>query len=63
MSAERERDSEDAFRDSDECHWCGGDLADGGSITVQMNEGEPDRETCPDCLRDWPPEQVKEAEA
>lgn len=43
---------------SDECHWCGGDLADDGSIRMQMNEGEPKRETCPDCFRNWPPEEV-----
>lgn len=45
-------------RASDVCHWCGGDLAEGGSIRIQMNEGEPMRETCPDCFRDWPPEEV-----
>lgn len=40
------------------CYWCGGETADGGSIRIQMNEGEPKRETCPDCFRDWPPEEV-----
>lgn len=41
------------------CYWCGGETADSGSIRVQMNEGEPERETCPDCFRDWPPEGVE----
>jgi len=45
-------------RAGEECYWCGGNLADGGSIRVQMNEDEPLRETCPDCFRDWPPEEV-----
>lgn len=48
-------------RASDECYWCGGDLAEGGSIKIRMNPGEPKRETCPDCFRDWPPEEVETA--
>jgi hypothetical protein len=43
-------------RTGDECYWCEGDLAEGGSIRIQLNDGEPKRETCPDCLRDWPPD-------
>lgn len=45
-------------RVDEECYWCGGEPADGGSIQVQMRDGEPKRETCPDCFRDWPPEEV-----
>jgi hypothetical protein len=52
-------DSESELHSDDECYWCGGDVADGGSIKVQMNEGEPKRETCPDCFRNWPPEEVE----
>lgn len=44
------------------CYWCGGETADGGSIRIQVNEGEPKRETCPGCLRDWPPEQINEGD-
>lgn len=40
------------------CYYCGGDLPEGGSIRVQMNEGEPEREICVDCFKDWPPEGV-----
>ncbi len=40
------------------CYWCGGELAEGGSIKVQVDEDDPLRETCPDCFRDWPPEGV-----
>jgi len=49
-----------ALHNSDECYWCGGDLAEGGNIKIQVNEDEPKRETCPDCLREWPPEGLKE---
>lgn len=45
---------------TDRCYWCGGDTAKGGSIKVQMRDGEPKRETCPDCFREWPPEEVQE---
>ena len=38
------------------CYWCGGEPADGGTIKIQLNEGEPKRQTCPDCFREWPPE-------
>lgn len=41
---------------NESCYWCGGETAEGGSISIQLNEGEPERETCPDCFRDWPPE-------
>lgn len=54
-----EQSEKGVSRADDECYWCGGNLADGGSIKVQMNEGEPKRETCPDCFRDWPPEEVE----
>ena len=51
-------------RAGDECYWCGGGLAESGSIKVQMREGEPKRETCPGCLREWtegnPPDEVRE---
>lgn len=54
--------SQNEHHDSDECYWCGGDVADTGSIKILMNEGEPKRETCPDCFRDWPPEGVAEGD-
>jgi hypothetical protein len=50
----------DFDRADDTCYWCGGEPADGGTIKIQMREGEPKRETCPSCFRNWPPEEVKE---
>lgn len=44
------------------CYWCGGPLPDGGSIKVQVNEGDPKRETCAECFRDWPPDQLGDAD-
>jgi len=48
-------------RAGEECYWCGGDVAEGGSIKAQISEDEPLRETCPDCFRDWPPDEVTES--
>lgn len=48
----------DVDRRADECYWCGGEPVEGGTIKIQLNEGEPKRETCPECFNNWPPEEV-----
>lgn len=50
-------------RAGDECYWCGSEPAEGGTIKMQLNEDEPKRETCPDCFRNWPPDEVQEGSA
>jgi hypothetical protein len=54
--------TESIERVGDDCYFCDGELAEGGSIKVQMESGEPKRECCPDCFRNWPPDGVPQAD-
>lgn len=51
--------SDETPHEGGHCYFCGGEAAEGGSIQVQMNEDEPLRECCPECIRNWPPEGVE----